>query len=49
MLSTYLYVAYQSLPILLLGLGVVLLVAAGLRRTRPIVVADDGGEERPSQ
>ena len=47
-LSTYLYVVYHSLPVLLLGLGVVLLVAARLRRTRPIVVADDGGEERPS-
>jgi hypothetical protein len=47
-LSAYLYVAYQSRPILLLGLGVVLLVAAGLRRTRPILVADDADEERPN-
>ena len=49
-LSTYLYGAYQSRPILFLGLGVVLLlVAARLRRTRRILVADGEREERPSQ
>ena len=48
-LSTYLYVAYKYQPALLLGLGIVLLVAARLRRTRRNLVADDGGEERPSQ
>lgn len=44
-LGTYLYVAYKSPPALLLGLGVVLLVAARLRRTRPALAANDAGEE----
>ena len=49
-LSTYLYGAYQPRPILFLGSGVVrLLVAARLRRTRRILVAEAGREERPSQ
>ena len=49
-LSTYLYGAYQPRPNLFLGSGVVLLlVAARLRRTRRILVAEAGREERPSQ
>ena len=47
-LGTYLYVVYQSPPASLLGLGVVLLVAARLRRTRPALAANDAGEERPN-
>jgi len=41
-LSTYLYVAYQSRPALLLGMGILLLVAARLRRARPGI----GGRRR---
>jgi cytochrome c-type biogenesis protein CcmH/NrfF len=48
-LSTYLYVAYQSRPALLLGMGMLVLVAARLRRARGRALeADDAGEDRPS-
>ena len=44
-LSTYLYVAYQSRPALFLGLGIFLLVAGWLRRAWATLAADDEGEE----
>jgi hypothetical protein len=44
-LSTYLYVAYQSRPALFLGLGIFLLVAGWLRRAWAALAADDEGED----
>jgi hypothetical protein len=44
-LSTYLYVAYQSRPALVLGLGILLLVAGWLRRAWATLAADgEGGD-----
>lgn len=48
LLSTYLYVAYESRLALLLGVGILLLVAARLRRAWPALAADDVGEDRSS-
>jgi hypothetical protein len=45
LLNTYLYVAYQSRPALVLGLGIFLLVAGWLRRAWAALAADDEGEE----
>jgi len=44
-LSTYLYVAYQSRPALVLVLGILLLVAGWLRRAWAALAADDEGED----
>ena len=43
-LSTYLYVAHQSRPAFILGLGILLLVVGRLRRTWATVAADDDDE-----
>ena len=43
-LNTYLYVAYQSRPALVLGLGIFLLVAGWLPRAWAALAADDEGE-----
>jgi hypothetical protein len=47
-LSAYLYVAYESRPALLLGMGIFLMVASWLRRARPALAADDAGEDSSS-
>lgn len=44
-LSAYLYVAYESRPAVLLGMGIFLMVAGWLRRAWAALAADDEGED----